>query len=94
MLFIATHTHEAESCPVEHPLPVHQMAREEHAKECGVKVLGSYIASPEHVLYVVLEAPDYVSVARFFRPLMKIGTAHITPVQTLQEATGIFPVGS
>ncbi|MBI4339302.1 MAG: hypothetical protein HY680_05050 [Chloroflexi bacterium] len=89
MLFIATHTHQPESCPVEHPLPVHQMAREDHAKECGVKVLGAYIASPQHILYFVLEAPDPGSVARYFRPLMKIGTAQITPVQTLQEATGI-----
>lgn len=94
MLFIATHTHSPESCPVEDPVPIHQLAKEEHAKECGVTVVGSYIAPPEHILYFVLEAQDYSSVVKFFRPLMKIGAPRITPVQTLQEATGIFPVRS
>lgn len=92
MLFVATHTHTPELCPVEDPVPVHQVAKAEHAKECGVKVLGSYISSPEHVFYFVLEAEDPASAARFFRPLMKIGVTRITPVQTLQEATGLFPV--
>ncbi|MBI2166507.1 MAG: hypothetical protein HYU29_08940 [Chloroflexi bacterium] len=94
MLFVATHSHTPESCPVDDPVSLHQLAKEEHAKSCGVKVLGSYIASPEHTFYFVLEAQDYASVARFFRPVMKIGASRITPVQTLQEATGIFPVKS
>ncbi|MBI2871681.1 MAG: hypothetical protein HYY00_00640 [Chloroflexi bacterium] len=92
MLFVATHTHAPESCPVNDPVSVHEMAKAEHAKECGVTVLGSYIAPPEHLMYFVLDASDYSSVVKFFRPLMKIGLPRITPVQTLEEATGIFPV--
>ncbi len=94
MLFVAIHAHTPESCPVDDPVPVHQLAKAEHAKECGVKVLGSYIAPPEHVLYFVLEAKDYSSAVRFFSPLMKIGAPRITPVQTLEQATGIFPLKS
>lgn len=92
MLFVATHRHTAESCPADDPAPVHQLASAEHAKESGVKLLAGYVASPEHVLYFILEAQDYVSVVRFFRPFMKIGVTEVTPVQTLAEATGVFPV--
>lgn len=91
MLFIATHEHTPELCPADDPVPVHQLADDKHIKESGVKVLGSYIAPPEHVLFFVLEANDYAQVVRYFRPMMKIGVPHITPVQTLNEALGIFP---
>lgn len=91
MLFIATHEHTPELCPANDPAPVHQMADAGHIKEAGVKVLGSYIAPPEHVLYFVLEADNYAQVVRYLRPMMKIGKPRITPVQTLAEALGIFP---
>ncbi len=94
MLFMATHEHSPEACPVDKPEPIHQMADEKHIKESGVKVLGSYIAPPEHTLHFVLEADDYSKVVRYFRPLMKIGTPSIMPVQTLAEALGIFPAAT
>ncbi len=91
MLFVAIHEHTPESCPVDDPAPVHQLADAKHIKESGVKVLGSYIAPPEHQLFFILEADDYSRVVSYFRPLMKIGTPDIVPVQTLVEALGIFP---
>ncbi len=91
MLFIATHEHTPEACPADNPTQVHQMVSEEHIKESGVKVLGSYVAPPEHVLYFVLEADEYAQVVRYFRPLMKMGSVDIVPVQTIAEAAGIFP---
>ena len=91
MLFIATHEHTPEACPADNPTQVHQMVNEEHIKESGVKVRGSYVAPPEHVLYFVLEADEYAQVVRYFRPLMKMGSVDIVPVQTIAEATGIFP---
>jgi hypothetical protein len=91
MLFIATHEHTPEDCPADNPTQVHQMVNEAHIKESGVKVLGSYVAPPEHVLYFVLEADEYAQVVRYFRPLMKMGSVDIVPVQTIAEATGIFP---
>ena len=92
MLFVATHSHTPESCFADDPTPVHQLASAEHAKECGVKVVGSYIAAPEHRFYFVLEAQEYSSVVRFFRPVMTRGIHDITPVQTLADSLGIFPV--
>lgn len=91
MLFIAIHSHTPELCPSDNPVPVHQLADENHVKESGVKVVGSYIAQPEHTFYFVLEAQDYSQVVRFLRPMMKIGTHNIVPVQTLAESLGIFP---
>ncbi len=91
MLFIATHEHTPESCPADNPAAIHQLADDKHIKESGVKVLGSYVAPPEHVLYFVLEADEYAQVVRYFRPMMKMGSVDIVPVQTIAEATGIFP---
>lgn len=91
MLFIAIHTHTPETCPADNPIPVHQLADEKHIKDSGVKVLGSYVAPPEHILYFILEADDYAQIVRYLRPMMKIGTDRIVPVQTLAESTGIFP---
>ena len=91
MLFVVTHTHSPDLCPVDNPAPVHQLASESHITDAGVKALGSYIAAPEHTLYFILEADEYAQLVRYFRPMMKIGTVRITPVQTLAESLGLFP---
>ena len=93
MLFLVTHEHTAETCPVDNPKQVRQLLDAKHIKDAGAKVVGSYIAPPEHVLYFVLEADDYSKVVKYLRPMMKIGTPDIVPVQTLEEALGIFPKG-
>lgn len=97
MLFVAIHRHTAESCPSDNPVNVHELIRPEHAAQCGVKVLGGYVAPPEHLIFHVLEAdPDLsrdASIVKFYRPIMTMGDAEITPVQTLEEAAGIFPAG-
>ena len=91
MLFVVTHEHAPELCPADDPAPLHKLADEDHIKESGVKVVGSYVAAPEHTFYLVLEADDYAQVVRYLRPMMKIGTPDIVPVQTLAESLGIFP---
>ena len=91
MLFVVTHEHAPELCPSDDPAPVHKMADENHIRESGVKVVGAYVAPPEHVVYFVLEADDYAQVVRYLRPMMKIGTPDIVPVQTLAETVGLFP---
>jgi len=90
MLFVAIHQHTPEMCPADNPAPIHQLASEEHISASGVKVLGSYIAPPEHTLFVLLEADDYAQVVRYFRPIGKIGTLRIVPVLGLQEALRVL----
>ncbi len=93
MNFVVTHTHTPEQCPAGNPERM-KVIREvgpstKFAGECGVKVLSSWIAVPEHVMYFVLEADSYDSVVKYFAPLMKIGTAKVTPVLDFADAVGL-----
>ena len=94
MLFVVTHTHTPELCPTDDPEKVKNtvdvLAQDSHAKKTKVKVLGSYIAPPEHTLYFILEADSYEAVTDFFRPAMKIGTPRIVPVSPLKAAVETF----
>ena len=91
MLFVVTHEHTPELCPSDDPTPVHKLADENHIKESGVKVVGAYVAAPEHAFYLVLEADDYAQVVRYLRPMMKIGTPDIVPVLELSDTLSQFP---
>ncbi len=93
MNFIVTHTHTPEQCPSGNPEMI-KVLREvcpstEFAEKCGVKVLSSWIAVPEHVMYFVLEADSYDSVVKYFQPIMRIGTARVTPVLEYAKAVGL-----
>lgn len=93
MNFIVTHTHTPEKCPSGDP-DMMKAVREVSpssgfAEKCGVKVLSAWIAAPEHVLYFVLEADSYGSVVKYLQPIMKIGTAKITPVLEYADAVGL-----
>ena len=61
----------------------------EFAEKCGVKVLSSWIAVPEHTMYFVLEADSYDSVVKYFEPIMRTGTARVTPVLEYAKAVGL-----
>ncbi len=93
MLFVVTHTHTPESCPVDNPTAVEKLAQKEHIANSGLKVLGSYISAPEHTLFFILEAEDYAQVIRYLRPMMTIGTPRISPVETLDKALGVLKAG-
>ena len=91
MVFVVTHEHTPELCPSDDPAPVHKLADESHIKESGVEVLGAYVAPPEHTSYLILEAADYGHVVTYVRPMMKIGTTDIVPVQELSDTLSQFP---
>ena len=94
MLFVATHVHTPELCPTGDPEKVMRtvgiLGEEGHAKKTKVKVLGSYIAPPEHTLFFILEADSYVAIVDFFEPAMRIGTPRIVPVSELKTAVKTF----
>ena len=94
MLFVATHVHTPELCPSDNPEMVKKtvsvVASKAHAEKSGVKVLGSYIAPEEHVLFFIIESSDYTKIVDFFRPIMKMGTLKLTPVSTLESAVPKF----
>ncbi|MEM3030586.1 MAG: DUF3303 family protein [Candidatus Micrarchaeia archaeon] len=86
MLFVIRHEHECVNCPVDHPEPVLKMASREHARKHGVRLKGSYVAAPEHTFYFIVEADSYELLAKFLRPLMKLGKPQISPVEDLATA--------
>jgi len=83
MLFMVIHKHTGAECPVDTPAPVEKVASDEHAVECGVKVLGKYVSPPEHRIFFILEADTYEKIIAFLQPLAKIGTHRIHPVTDL-----------
>ena len=90
MLFHVKHIHTFEICPAGRgPEMVSKtfgaIARPEHAKEVGVKVLGMYVDAPAHVAYFILDADSAEKVGKFLFPILLIGTAEITPVTDLAE---------
>jgi len=93
MNFVVTHTHTAAQCPSGNP-EMMKVLREvcpstEFAEKCGVKVLCSWIAVPEHIMYFVLEADSYDSVVKYLEPIMRTGTARVTPVLEYAKAVGL-----
>ncbi len=93
MNFIVTHSHTPEQCPSGNP-EVMKVLREvspttEFAEKCGVKVLSSWVAVPEHTMYFILEADSYDAVVKYFQPIMRIGTARVTPVLEFAQAVGL-----
>lgn len=85
MLYMVIHKHRGAECPIDDPAPVEKVASDEHAAACGVKVLGRYVAPPEHRIFFVLEADEYEKVIMFLHPLAKIGTHRIHPVADLRD---------
>jgi len=94
MLFVAIHTHSPELCPADSSEMIKKtvdiVASEKHAKKSDVKVLGSYSAPPNHMLFFILEADNYESIIEFFRPMMKMGMAEIIPVGVLSKTVTKF----
>jgi uncharacterized protein with GYD domain len=94
MLFVVTHVHPPELCPSDNPELVKKtvsiVASKAHAEKCGVKVLGSYIAPPEHVLFFIIESDDYGKIVDFLRPIMKMGTPRIVPVSVMEDVKSKF----
>jgi hypothetical protein len=90
VLFHVKHIHTFETCPAGHgPEMISKtfvtIARPEHAKEAGVKVLGMYADAPAHITYFILDADSAEKVGKFLLPILLIGTAQITPITDLAE---------
>ncbi len=94
MLFVVIHTHTPELCPSGDPEKARKtidvLGQEAHALKAGVKVLGSYIAPPEHTIFFIIESESYEALVDFFRPQMKVGTLRVIPVSPLRSAVDKF----
>jgi hypothetical protein len=96
MLFQVVHIHTNEECPAKSSEQLKPIAAwwQGLKKAPGVKVLAGYVSPLDHTFYVSLEADDYPTVARALGPLMTIGTGHVIPVLTLDQALPIAETGA
>lgn len=95
MLFQVVHTHTVEECPARSleqlkPISAWWQALK---KTPGVKVLAGYVSPLDHAFYVTVEADDYPTLAQALGPLLSIGTGHVIPVLTLDQAFPIAKAG-
>lgn len=97
MLFQVIHSHTSQMCPAQSPEATKHAIEWWQAmkKTPGVKVLAGTVSPLDHIYYITVEADDYPTLARALGPLVGVGTGHISPVLTLDQAfpmaeTGVF----
>ena len=78
MIFLITHTHTSETCPI--GAGGREVLHENPENVPGLKIVAAYGAYTEHTLYYVVEATDYDTVEKFLVPGFKQCKATITPV--------------
>ena len=60
---------------------------EERAKSLGIKILGAYLSTIEHMFYFIIEGDDVSAISEFFSPpYLTHHKAHISPVIEAQKA--------
>jgi hypothetical protein len=81
MIFHATHRHTHETCSAHKP-ENQALFRKAFASadELGVKIIGSYVDSPGHVIYMIIEADTALQISQFFGPILEMGDTEIRPV--------------
>lgn len=91
MLFHATHVHTHETCPAtpgDFGLARQTFGKvlsDEHAQKVGVKLVASYVDSPAHTAYFIIEADSAEKITLFLMPLLKLGSAEIRPVSRADD---------
>ncbi len=96
MLFQVTHTHNEATCPGVFPDKLKSLGEWWQGLKMNpdIKVLSGYVSPIDHVFYVTLEADEFPTVAKALGPLNSIGTGHISPVLTIDQAMPIAEAGS
>ena len=76
VLFLIEQAHTPENCPIGHG--GFRSLHDSNVPE--VKVVATYGALMQHVVYLIVEADDIDNLNNFLRPGMKLCTTRITPV--------------
>jgi hypothetical protein len=95
MLFQVVHTHSHETCPGVFPDKFKSYSEWWDGLKANpnVKVLAGYVSPIDHVFHITLEADDFSYVTRAIGPLNAIGSGHISPVITLDQAMPLAEEG-
>jgi len=95
MLFQIVHTHSLDKCPAQYPEQAKRLSTwwQSLKKTSGIKVLSGYVTPNDHTFYITVEADDYPTLARALGPLVGIGTGHISPALSLDQAAPMAEAG-
>lgn len=96
MLFHVKHLHTPDLCPAvneEVAGTYGRMLRPENREKAGVTVICSGVDLSGHAVYLVLEAASILNVQKFLLPGLGVGTAEVTPIIAIQDATQLVSDG-
>jgi hypothetical protein len=89
MLFVVTHSHSAEACPLkdheDKARDYYRSLMEDVGRKLGVTVVGAYTAPAQHMQFLVLETENLDQLTTFLKPLYKIGRVDLVPVMKASE---------
>jgi hypothetical protein len=96
MLFQVVHSHTSQMCPAQSPEATKQANDWWQAmkKTPGVKVVAGYVTPLDHTYYITVEADDYPTLAKALGPLVGLGSGHVSPVLTLDQAFPMAETGA
>jgi len=90
MLFHCTHSHTPEACPASDPQRLRdtlgKMMTAVAGSESGVSLVGGYLDSPAHRIYLVLDTDSAQKLQELFEPLLGVGYTEIRPVVDVRQA--------
>jgi hypothetical protein len=74
LLFVATHTHQAATCPLKTPEGKTMMKKlfsDDNIRKSGLKIVGAYVSCPkdkgsDHKGYFIIDADSPLTVSKFF----------------------------
>lgn len=89
MLFVVTHSHSAEACPLkdheDKARDYYRSLMEDVGRKLGVGVVGAYTAPVQHAQFLILETDNLDNLTTFLKPLYKIGKVEVVPVMKASE---------
>jgi hypothetical protein len=87
-LYVAEHTHAAETCPAANPQmagALLQVVSPTNASKAGIRIFGDAVANGKHHLYLIVDAENESVVRQYFAPFGQLGTLEVTPASHCED---------
>ena len=81
-LYVIKHQHDPESCPAMDPRMAPILLSElseENASKFGIKIHGEAVVNGEHTFYLIVDAPDEITVNNFMSLFTQAGIVDVYP---------------
>ena len=89
MLFLITHSHSAERCPVnegKEALEKHYRSLQaDVGRRLGIEVLGLFTATIQHANFIILKSDKFENLRDYLEPLYTRGTVEIYPIVSFAQ---------